>query len=382
MVEKENLETSVVGVITENERLVIKYKDIKIVDISRSFLDTNGIRQTQNIIVKSSEKKSPFKNSNNIDINENVIKMLKSMNVSSQRGMVEMFDSSVGRGTVLMPFGGKYQLTETEGSVHKIPTSGFTNSCSLMSFGYNPLIAEFSPYLGAQYAVIESIAKLVAMGGNYRTARLTFQEYFEKLGDKPEKWGKPFEALLGGLEAQMEFETPAIGGKDSMSGTFKDLNVPPTLISFAVCTGDVKNIISPEFKENGNYIYLIKSERKIDKMPDYENIKSNFKLVESDIKKEAIISASTVKFGGIAESVIKMSFGNKIGAKIDTDEELFALMPGDIVVESKQKLNYGIKLGNTIDDERILLNGKSFEIDNLIEIWEERYKKYIRTQQK
>lgn len=375
LVEKENLETSVVGVITENERLVIKYKDIKIVDISRSFLDTNGIRQTQNIIVKSSEKKSPFKNSNNIDINENVIKMLKSMNVSSQRGMVEMFDSSVGRGTVLMPFGGKYQLTETEGSVHKIPTSGFTNSCSLMSFGYNPLIAEFSPYLGAQYAVIESIAKLVAMGGNYRTARLTFQEYFEKLGDKPEKWGKPFEALLGGLEAQMEFETPAIGGKDSMSGTFKDLNVPPTLISFAVCTGDVKNIISPEFKENGNYIYLIKSERKIDKMPDYENIKSNFKLVESDIKKEAIISASTVKFGGIAESVIKMSFGNKIGAKIDTDEELFALMPGDIVVESKQKLNYGIKLGNTIDDERILLNGKSFEIDNLIEIWEERYKK-------
>lgn len=379
LVKEENLESALVAVVTEDERLVIKYKGETLVDISREFLDTNGVRQTQDVTVISSEKKNPFveeKTTDKVaDIKGKVENILHSMNVASQRGMVEMFDASIGRSTVLMPYGGKYQLTESEGSVQKLPTDGFTNSCSIMTFGYNPLISEYSPYLGAQYAVIESLAKIVAVGGSYKNARLSFQEYFEKLGKDSTRWGKPFAALLGGIEAQLEFETPAIGGKDSMSGTFKDLDVPPTLISFAVTTEDVKNIISSEFKRAENKIYLIKSERLLGDMPNYKKIKENFELIEKSIKANEIVSAATIKFGGIAEAIIKMSFGNKIGAKIETNENLFSLMSGDIVVESTKELSYGVLLGVTTDERTVELNGESFEIDSLIDSWEKRYSK-------
>ncbi len=370
----ENLEGAVVAEVTKEERLVIEYKGEKLVDISREFLDTNGVRQEQNIIVKDEIHLNPFinKKENNI---KGLIEILGDMNMSSQRGMVEMFDASIGRSTVLMPYGGKYQLTESEGSVQKLPTLGFTNTCSMMTYGYNPLISEYSPYLGAQYAVIESLGRLVAMGGDYKKARLSFQEYFEKLGTNEEKWGKPFSALLGGLEAQIAFETPAIGGKDSMSGTFKELNVPPTLISFAVITEDVRDIITQEFKESGNYIYLIKAERQKNEIPNYELIKRNYDMTLDKMREKIIISASTIKFGGIGETVSKMSFGNKVGCEIETSEKLFVILPGDLIVESKEKLEFGIEIGKTIKKERIVLNGESIEIDEAIEIWEKRYKK-------
>ncbi|MGL4898070.1 MAG: AIR synthase-related protein, partial [Cetobacterium sp.] len=370
LVKEENLESALVAVVTEEERLVIKYKNETLVDISRDFLDTNGVRQIQDVKVVSSEIENPFLENQVMDIKEKVEKILQDMNIASQRGMVEMFDASIGRSTVLMPYGGKYQLTESEGSVQKLPTDKFTNTCSIMTYGYNPLISEYSPYLGAQYAVIESLAKIVALGGSYKKVRLSFQEYFEKLGKDSTRWGKPFAALLGGIEAQLEFEAPAIGGKDSMSGTFKDLDVPPTLISFAVTTESVKNIISSEFKEAGNKIYLVKSERLFGDLPNYKRLKENFELLENSIKSKEVISASTIKFGGIAEAVIKMSFGNKIGAKIETKENLFNLMPGDIIVESAKELDYGILLGTTIDEKVIELNKEKFEIDSLINIWE------------
>ena len=375
LIKEENLESAVVAKVTEEERLVIRYRGETLVDLSREFLDTNGIRQEQEVKVTSSEKRNPFYREKSEDLKCNIKEMLKEMNVASQRGMVEMFDSSIGRSTVLMPYGGKYQLTESEASVQKLPTEKKTDTCSIISYGYNPEISEFSPYLGAQYAVIESLARIVATGASFKNARLSFQEYFEKLGKDSTKWGKPFAALLGGLDAQLAFETPAIGGKDSMSGTFKDIDVPPTLISFAVTTENVNNIISSEFKTSGNNIYLIKSERLKGELPNYEKIKENFEKIEKNIKSKNIVSASTVKFGGIAESLIKMSFGNKVGVEITTEENLFDLRPGDIIVESKEKLDFGTLLGKTIEEKRVVLNSESFNIDELIEIWEERYKK-------
>ncbi|MGL6023672.1 MAG: phosphoribosylformylglycinamidine synthase, partial [Cetobacterium sp.] len=375
LVKMENLESSLVAVVTKEERLVVKYKNETLVDLSREFLDTNGVRQIQDVKVVSSDKTNPFTSETNVDTKEKVKEMLNSMNIASQRGMVEMFDASIGRSTVLMPYGGKYQLTESEASVQKLPTEKLTNTCSIMTYGYNPLISEYSPYLGAQYAVIESLARIIATGGSYRKARLSFQEYFERLGKDSTRWGKPFAALLGGIEAQLEFETPAIGGKDSMSGTFKDLDVPPTLISFAVTTEDVKNIISPEFKKEENSIYLIKSERLLGEVPDFKKIKNNFDLVENAIKNGKIISASTIKFGGIAEAVIKMAFGNKIGAKLETSEKLFDLMPGDMIVESSEPLEFGILIGKTVKESVVELNSESFEIDALITEWEKRYSK-------
>ncbi|MGL4641988.1 MAG: phosphoribosylformylglycinamidine synthase [Cetobacterium sp.] len=375
LVKAENLESALVAVVTEEERLVVKYKDETLVDLSREFLDTNGVRQSQEVKVIPSSKENPFIKKSTLDIKEKVAEVLNDMNVSSQRGMVEMFDASIGRSTVLMPFGGKYQLTESEGSVQKLPTEGVTNTCSIMTYGYNPLVSEYSPYLGAQYAVIESLARIVAMGGSYKKARLSFQEYFERLGKDSTRWGKPFAALLGGIEAQLEFETPAIGGKDSMSGTFKDLDVPPTLISFAVTTENVKHIISPEFKKAGNEIYLIKSERLAGDVPNFVKIKQNFEMIESAIKAGKIESASTIKFGGIAEAVIKMSFGNKIGAKIEMTEGLFDLMPGDIIVESNEKLEFGVCIGETVEEKTVELAGEKFCIDSLIVTWEERYGK-------
>ena len=375
LVKAENLESALVAVVTEEERLVVKYKNETLVDLSREFLDTNGVRQSQDVKVVLSSKENPFLSEKVTDIKDKVAKVLDDMNVSSQRGMVEMFDASIGRSTVLMPYGGKYQLTESEGSVQKLPTEGVTNTCSIMTYGYNPLVSEYSPYLGAQYAVIESLARIVAMGGSYKKARLSFQEYFERLGKDSTRWGKPFSALLGGIEAQLEFETPAIGGKDSMSGTFKDLDVPPTLISFAVTTEDVKNIISSEFKKSGNAIYLIKSERLAGEVPNFAKIKENFDLLETAIKAGKIVAASTIKFAGIAEAIIKMSFGNKVGAKIETAEDLFGLMPGDIIVESNEKLEFGICIGNTIEERSVELAGEKFCIDSLISAWEKRYEK-------
>jgi phosphoribosylformylglycinamidine synthase len=285
----------------------MNWKGNTIVNLSRAFLDTNGVRNETSIVVQDINGAFPSPKVEGESIKEKVINLLKSDNVASQQGMVEMFDSHVGASTVLMPYGGKYQLTEQEASVQKIPVMGAeSNTASIMAFGYNPFISEWSPFHGAAYAVVESISKIVAVGGKWQGIRFSFQEYFERLGDNKEKWGKPFSALLGTLFVQKSFGLPAIGGKDSMSGTFNNIHVPPTLISFAVNTESADNIISAEFKNSGNFVYLVKHNPTKDLMPNIEELKENYDFVYENITKGKIVSASTIKNGGLVESLAKM----------------------------------------------------------------------------
>lgn len=368
---EENLDACIVAVVTEEPRLVMHFQGHVIVNMSRAFLDTNGVRGLQDVIIREGmTSMDPF-HSKVTSLAEN----LKQPNVASQIGLAEMFDASIGKSTVLMPFGGKHQLTETEGSVQKLPVFGFTNTCSIMTHGYHPELSLYSPYLGASYSVVEALARVTAMGGNYATCRLTNQEYFERLHEDPEKWGKPMQALLGLIEAQMAFETPAIGGKDSMSGTFNDISVPPTLITFAVTTEKTEHIISPEFKQAGHYIYYIKHTPKDDNTPNYEELKSNFASVHDYIHKGMICSAATVKFGGLAEALCKMSFGNTVGVDVKTSENIYDLSIGSIVVESKEPIHEEafVLLGKTTESDRICINEESIGITEAIAAWCERY---------
>lgn len=367
---EENLDTAVVGKVTQERRLVIRYRGETIIDISRDFLDTNGVRNSQKVVVSRGKKLSKAQ----MFTHDSLREMLTSLNVASQRGMVEMFDASIGRGTVLMPFGGKNQLTPSEASVQKIATDGYTETCSILAHGYNPIISSASPYLGAIYAVVESLGRITVVGGDYRKARLSFQEYFEKLGNSSEKWGKPFQALLGALEAQLQFNTPAIGGKDSMSGTFKEINVPPTLISFAVTTENVKNIISPELKKNGSYIYLMKHFTNENCLPNYEALKNNMDYIREKISEKTIISASTIGFGGWAEAVVKMALGNSIGADLHSNVSPLKMLPGSFIVESTEKLERGIYLGTTNESNSLYLNGIKLELDTAKDLWEKKFK--------
>jgi len=362
---EENIEAVVIARITDDNRLKMKWNGKTIVNISRKFINTSGVRQKTNILVAPTANPLPPVRLINFELSaglqQKVEMLLSNLNVASQQNMIEMFDATIGATTVLMPFGGKYQLTETQAGVQKLPVqNGNTDTCSILSFGYNPFISEVSPFLGAQYAIIESMAKLVAVGGDYRKIRFTFQEYFEKLGKDEEKWGKPFAALLGAIAVQIFFHLPAIGGKDSMSGTFKHLNVPPTLVSFAVATGKASNIISPEFKETGNYIYLVKHQP--DKLgnPDLKQLQQVFQFIVENIKNKKIISAFTCQFGGIMEALCKMSFGNDLGFEIHTQEDLFGYHYGSFIIETKEKLHfeYVIELGKvahsfTINNEKI-----------------------------
>ena len=311
----------------------------EIVNISRDFLDTNGVRGLQDVLIREGLSDTDPFHSKVTSVEEN----LKQPNVASQIGLAEMFDASIGKSTVLMPFGGKYQL--------------------------------YSPYLGASYSVVEALARVTAMGGNYETCRLTNQEYFERLHTDPEKWGKPMQALLGLIEAEMAFETPAIGGKDSMSGTFNDISVPPTLITFAVTTEKTEHIISPEFKEAGHHIYYIKHTPNDNQTPNYEELKANFAKVRELIRKGVICSAATVKFGGLAEALCKMSFGNKIGVEVKTSEHIFDLSIGSIVVESSEAIydEAFVLLGKTTDADTICINEECITIDKAITAWCERY---------
>lgn len=369
LVAEENLESFVVAKVTENKRLVMTYRGQKVVDIARSFIDTNGIRQHQDVEIAENNAEDPFVKVKVTDLRKQIEANLKQLNTASQIGLEQNFDSSIGRTTVLNPYGGKYQLTKQEGSVQKLPTLGFTNTCSLMTYGFDPNISKYSCYLGGSYSVVNALAKIVALGGNYETCRLTCQEYFERLNQDPKKWAKPFTALLGLIEAQEQFKTPAIGGKDSMSGTFKDISVPPTLITFAVTTENVNNIISSEFKAAGNYIYLVKHEPRANYVPNYEQLKANFSKVKQLIDQKVIVAAQTLKFGGLSEALCKMSFGNKIGIDVDTTEDLFSLSDGSLVVESNKELNEAnfILLGKTTAD-KIVINGESFDHDDLIKI--------------
>ena len=384
--EEENLEATPVAVVTDDRRLTMKWREKNIVDISRDFLDTNGAKQRISIKVASPEKSSYFETPVvsegliNSNLKEAWLENISDLNTASQKGLVERFDSTIGAGTVLMPFGGKNQLTPPEVMAAKIPLlKGETTTATLMSFGYNPKISKWSPFHGAVYAVIESLSKIVAAGGEYSKVRLTFQEYFEKLGTDPVKWGKPFAALVGAFRAQMEFGVAAIGGKDSMSGTFMDMSVPPTLVSFAVDTAKVDDIISPEFKNAGNTVVYLPM--KLDKydLPDFEYAKKLFSLVTSLIKKGVCISAHTVRNGGIAEAITKMAVGNGIGF-VSEDEidivNLFRPAYGSFVLEiSNAKvidfMGLDAKIiGKTAEDESIIIGDTKIELSEALNSWE------------
>lgn len=369
--EEENLEATIVAEVTDTDRLRMNWKDKTIVDIKRSFLDTNGAKQEISLKVKSPSV-YPYE-VKNCDVKEEWLKSLRNLNVCSQKGLIERFDSTIGGGTVLMPLGGKYQLTPAEGMAAKIPVlGGESKDASLMTYGFNPYLGVWSPFHMAFYSVIESVTKIAAMGGDYKKVRLTFQEYFEKLLRDEEKWGKPFAALLGAYKAQMDLGLPAIGGKDSMSGSFGELNVPPTLVSFAVGIEKASIIISPEFKNIGSILVLMKGEKLEDGTLEIDGFKNNLEKLYKLIGEEKVVSAYSLKFGGVSEGITKMSLGNKIGAILNniSKEELFGFNYGSLILEVKEGVNledefkgtnYKV-IGSTIKDGVIKCEEYDFEV--------------------
>lgn len=335
---EENLEAVEVAVVTEKPRLVLIWRDKEIVNISRAFLDTNGAHQETNVAVDiPSEKDKFFVREEVGDVKAKWMDTLKDLNVCSQKGLVEMFDGSIGAGSVFMPHGGKYQLTETQAMVAKLPVmKGKTDTVTMMSYGFDPYLSSWSPYHGAVYAVVESVAKIVASGGDYRKIRFTFQEYFRRMTEDPHRWSQPFAALLGAYEAQLGFGLPSIGGKDSMSGTFNEIDVPPTLVSFAVDVASSKHIITPELKQAGSKLVLLEIEKDPYDLPKYEQIMDQYGKFFEDVKAGKIISAYAVDAKGIAAAVSKMAFGNHMGVKIEhnvDERDLFTPGFGNIVAE-------------------------------------------------
>lgn len=369
--EDENLEATIVAEVTDTDRLRMNWKDKTIVDIKRSFLDANGAKQEISLKVKSPSV-YPYE-VKNCDVKEEWLKSLRNLNVCSQKGLIERFDSTIGGGTVLMPLGGKYQLTPAEGMAAKIPVlGGESKDASLMTYGFNPYLGVWSPFHMAFYSVIESVTKIAAMGGDYKKVRLTFQEYFEKLLRDEEKWGKPFAALLGAYKAQMDLGLPAIGGKDSMSGSFGELNVPPTLVSFAVGLEKASRIISPEFKNIGSTLVLMKGEKLEDGTLEIDGFKNNLEKLYKLIGEEKVVSAYSLKFGGVSEGITKMSLGNRIGAILNniSKEELFGFNYGSLILEVKEGVNledefkgtnYKV-IGSTIKDGVIKCEEYDFEV--------------------
>lgn len=395
---EENLEASEVAEVTADARLVMTWKGTRIVDIKRSFLDTNGVTQKTDAFIKAPDTKSNYFNDISkcvmqaeTDLKVSWLNTLKDLNICSERGIVERFDSTIGAGTVLMPYGGKYQGTPSIAMAAKIPVlAGETNTGTLMSFGYNPSLSKWSPFHGALYAVIESVSKITASGGNHDKIRLTLQEYFEKLGKDPSKWGKPLSALLGAYYAQMKLGIPAIGGKDSMSGTFMDLNVPPTLVSFAVDTVNINNVISSEFKAYGSSIVFVPVIRDKNEIPDFKSLNKNYSGVEKLIKSKKVLSSYTVGMGGIAAAISKMSFGNRIGVSFEKHfdtHKLFSPEIGSIVLEIINDDNIDtllqdidhILLGHTNENGCIQINGFEIGIDEAYKEWEKPLENVFRT---
>ena len=369
----ENVEVTHVADVTDRGRMRMFNGDRLIVDLSREFIDSAGAKHYAKATVGAVEDKNPFERTVPGDnLRDKVFYNLQDPNVTSQKGLIEMFDSTIGRSTVLMPFGGLLQTTETQVSVQKLPTDGYTDTASIMAFGYNPFIASWSPYHGAAYAVVEACAKVVAAGASYEKMRFSYQEYFERMTDR-KSWGKPLSALMGALKMQVEFGLPSIGGKDSMSGTFENINVPPMLMAFGITTVDAGQVISHELKYEGNKLYLIKHTPLANHMPDVEQLKANWKYVHEQIQAENIVSGYALGFGGLAEAVCKMSFGNALDAKIRYDEaELFNYGYGSILVEAEEALDYpnAILVGEVTDGEEseLVINGKKFDIFELMAV--------------
>ncbi|WP_185854937.1 phosphoribosylformylglycinamidine synthase [Blattabacterium cuenoti] len=369
---EENILSVPIAIVTDNKRIIFSHKRKELLNLKSSFLNTGGVNKKQVVHVNSPTTISPFQKSKNIPFSkETFLKTLSQLNIASQKSLVEMFDSTIGGTTILMPFGGKYQMTPSEGSVHKIPVlQGDTSTVSLASWGFHPEISTWSPLHGGAYAVVECISKIVSMGGSYRNIYFSFQEYYKKLGNNPEDWGIPFSSLLGAYHAQMSFNLASIGGKDSMFGTYKNIHVPPTLIAFGVTTEDFSNIVSPELKNIGNKIYLYHHKPLKNEMPDFYSLKKAYDQVYEGIHSGSIISVKTVKDGGISVSIAKMAFGNRLGVFIRSVNPLFEISIGSLIIESTSSLSEDFILIGEIDSSKNLnFNGISIDINEAVENW-------------
>ena len=377
----ENVEVTYVADVTGSGRMVMYNGSDKVADLSREFIDSAGAKHYAVAEVQPVEDRDPFAaHPEGLTLKEKMLSVMAQPNVASQKGLVEMFDSTIGRSTVLMPFGGTTQATETQVSVQKLPADGYTDTASMMAFGYNPFLSSWSPYHGAAYSLVEACAKTVAAGGDWSRMRFSCQEYFERMTSDPHSWGKPLSALLGALRMQLAFGLPSIGGKDSMSGTFEHINVPPTLISFGISTVDASKVISPEFKWGGDKIYLFRHTPRADRMPDVEALKSSWTYIHEGIGSGDITAAWAVGMGGVAEALAKMSFGNMFGVDVKISEsDLFDCLCGSIVVESSRELDFpgAVLLGTVTDDDDCCLriNGEKVSIDELLSANLGRYSK-------
>lgn len=367
----ENIEVTHVADVTDTQRMRMFYGDKVVADLQRKFIDSAGAKHYAKAEIAAVEEKNPFRRKvEGESLKEKMVNNLSDPNVVSQKGLIEMFDSTIGRSTVLMPYGGELQLTETQVSVQKLPTDGYTNTASMMAFGFNPVISKWSPYHGAAYSMVEACAKVVAAGAHYEKMRFSCQEYFERMTHCPQVWGKPMSALLGSLKTQIELGLPSIGGKDSMSGTFEHINVPPTLISFGVTTVNAEKVISPELKWEGNRLYLVKHTPLKNYMPDVEQLKKNWKFVEEQIESGNAVSGWAVGFGGVAEGLCKMSFGNAFGVDVNLPEnELFDYSYGSIILETESDIDFEnaqfIGIVTSGIDGALRVNGKNISIDAL-----------------
>ena len=387
---EENLEAVPVAVVTESPRLVLNWRGKTIVDLSRAFLDTNGAHQETTVTVEVPTKEgNVFERKEVGDVKETWLSMLSALNVCSQKGLVEMFDSTVGAGSVFLPYGGVYQMTETQAMIAKLPMmKGKCDTVTMMSYGYDPYLSSWSPYHGAVYAVLDSIAKIVANGGDYKKIRFTFQEYFKRMTEDPTRWGTPFSALLGAYSAQLGFGLPSIGGKDSMSGSFYDeqhgeINVPPTLVSFAVDISDSQHVVSPEFKKAGSKIVLMQIEKDEHDLPVYSQVMDAYEKLYKDMEAGKIISAYAVEGYGAAEAVSKMAFGNRLGVKIEHNvdpRDFFAPGWGNIVCEVPDGKVGELSITYTVIGE--VTEKQTFEYGNTVITMEEALHAWTKTLEK
>ena len=380
--QEENLEATVVAVVTEEPRLVLSWRGKEIVNISRAFLDTNGAHQETDVTVEIPSRDDSIFAAQEVaedQVRAKWLETLKDLNVCSQKGLVERFDGSIGAGSVLMPYGGKYQLTETQAMAAKLPVlKGTSDTVTMMAYGFDPYLSSWSPYHGAAYAVITSAAKIAAAGGDISKIRFTFQEYFKRMTEDSRRWGAPFSALLGAYDAQIGLGLPSIGGKDSMSGTFNDLDVPPTLVSFAVDVAKEKTMISPELKKAGSRLMLFRIRRDADDMPDYEQIKALYGRVYKEIEAGRILSAYVVERAGLAEAAAKMAFGNCLGVQLDSgavsSAELFAPGFGNILCEVPASQADALKdaaalIGTVVSDPVLSWGSAKIRLDDALASW-------------
>ena len=386
---EENLEATEVAVVTEEPRLVLVWRGKEIVNLSRAFLDTNGAHQETAVEVEiPRQEESLFVKTAVSDVKEKWLDVLSDLNVCSQKGLVEMFDGSIGAGSVFMPHGGKYQMTETQAMVAKVPVqNGTTDSVSMMSYGFDPYLSSWSPYHGAAYAVVESVAKIVAAGGDYSKIRFTFQEYFRRMSEDPKRWSQPFAALLGAYAAQIGFGLPSIGGKDSMSGTFQDIDVPPTLVSFAVDMAVEKEIITPELKEAGNKLVWLKAARDEYDLPVYSRIMEQYSKFTEDIRNGRVVSAYALDRHGVVSAVSKMAFGNQMGVCLESSldkDAIFAPAFGDIVAEVKadtfeELVGEYTLIGEVTNEKAFAYGDVKIGMDDALDAWTKPLEKVFAT---